>query len=54
MSMTAHLHEDNESWCPSCGERIDVSFFGECDNDKGEYYVVCPDCGQSFYASKEY
>ena len=56
--MVANLHDDDTCWCPACGEIVeDISFDGEPSgtvDGKPEYYVVCPDCGQSFYASEAY
>lgn len=60
MSMTAYLHKDNDgmyAYCPACGEEIEVYEEDECgevENGVKEYYVECPECGQSFYASTEY
>lgn len=58
MSMVANLHKDDMTcWCPACGEIVDVEttdYNGLMDNGDKEYYVVCPDCGQSFYAAESY
>jgi len=58
MSMVASLHEDDTCWCPACGEIVeDVSIDGDLSGTVDgypEYYMECPDCGQSFYVSKAY
>jgi endogenous inhibitor of DNA gyrase (YacG/DUF329 family) len=44
-------------WCPACGECVDVledDFWETLSSGKLEYYVDCPECGQSFYVSEDY
>lgn len=58
MSMTSKLWDDGDelaAWCPVCGSIVNVY-----DSDRvthasyeyPEYYVTCPECGQTFYASE--
>ena len=57
MSMVANLNEDDMTCCPACGEYIEVyeDDLDEYDEDGiPEYWVICPECYQSFYASKKY
>lgn len=58
MSMTANLNnEEMTCWCPACGEITDIyedDLVGILPDGEKEYWVCCPECGQSFYASKSY
>lgn len=58
MSMVSNLNkEEMTCYCPACGELVDVDecdFYCVMDNGDKEYYVECPDCGQSFYAAESY
>jgi len=60
MSLVSRLwweNEDMKCWCPLCGECVDVwdeDFWQMLDDGNPEYEVVCPECGQSFYVSKNY
>lgn len=57
MSLVAGLIENDHAWCPSCGEYVDVveyDFNHILDDGNKEYYVTCPNCGQSFYVSESY
>lgn len=58
MSMTAGLNtEEMCCWCPACGEIVDIDetdFNQMLDDSNKEYYVECPYCNQSFYASESY
>ena len=58
MSMVASLNKDDMTcWCPACGEIVDVEesdFNGYMPDGDKEYYVVCPECHQSFYAAESY
>lgn len=61
MSLVSGLSVDEDDcmwcWCPACGEYVDVDedeFVGDLDDGNPEYLVYCPECGQSFYASKSY
>ena len=57
--MTASLSDHDTCWCPACGELIEDATFGEepdgfADDGTPEYWLRCPECGQSFYASEAY
>lgn len=58
MSMVANLNRENMTcWCPACGEIVDVDegdFNAVMSNSDKEYYLECPNCGQSFYAAESY
>ena len=60
MSLVARLssaNDDAHCSCPACGEIVDVYEDDECGllpSGEKEYYLECPSCGQSFYASSEY
>jgi len=57
--MTANLSDHDTCWCPACGALIEDATLGEdpdgtMDDGTPEYWLHCPECGQSFYASKSY
>ena len=60
MSMVSRLwweNDDMKCWCPACGECVDVwedDFNENLPSGKPEYFLYCPECGQSFYVSEDY
>ena len=56
--MTTNLNnEEMTCWCPACGNIMDVyedDLVGILPDGEKEYWVCCPECGQSFYTSKSY
>ena len=62
MSSVSKLYvngDDMATYCPACGERIEVdeSDFNETlPSGNKEYFLVCPneDCSCGFYASIDY
>lgn len=55
-----HIHDDYMvTYCPGCGERIEVDDFDEyevLEDGTREYYLEChnEDCGCTFYANVNY
>ena len=60
MSSVSNLYKDDGymvTWCPSCGERIEVDdtdYNATLDDGTKEYELWCEECQCHFYANENY